>query len=118
MAVFECSKVLDQQIRDDQVDTSEVEKFDTLMQETILYIKELSLGSVPPSTFSPLDSDGDLAEKTAFIKRLERNEFIDDDTLFAYINALPFNETEKQTLTTLVEELQYSKAIEMINSAG
>jgi HPt (histidine-containing phosphotransfer) domain-containing protein len=118
MALFECSKILDQQIRDDAIDPVQVEAFDTVMQDTIKCIKNLGLMAANPSTFSPFDNDVDTGQKADFINRLERNEFIDDDTLFTDINALPFNEAQKQTLKTLVEELQYAKAIDMVKQAG
>jgi HPt (histidine-containing phosphotransfer) domain-containing protein len=118
MALFECSKVLDQQIREDTIDPLQVDAFNKTMQETIAFIKALNLTVAAPTPFSPIDKDGDSVQKAIFIKRLQRNEFIDDDTLFAYINKLPFSEAEKQSLKTLVEELQYAKAIDMITQAG
>lgn len=119
LALFECSKVLDQQIRDDNIDDSQLDAFVHIMAETIACVKNLDLSQSAPTEYTtstlPSSSDVSISEKAAFIKRLERNEFIDDDTLYAYIDALPFNEDEKKTLQTLVEELQYAKAIEMIN---
>lgn len=118
MALFECSKILDHQIRENTIDPLQVDAFNTTMQETIAFIKALNLTVASPTTFSPIDKDSQPRQKAIFIKRLQHNEFIDDDALFTYINELPFNEAEKQSLKSLVEELQYDKAIDMIKQAG
>ncbi|MFT6270427.1 MAG: HPt (histidine-containing phosphotransfer) domain-containing protein [Alphaproteobacteria bacterium] len=118
IALFECSKVLDQQLREDAIDPLQVEAFSHIMQDTIEFIKTLDLSVAVPATFKPMDNGGDIAQKAIFLTRLERNEFIDDDTLYIYINALSFDEAEKQSLKNLVEELQYDKAIAMIKQAG
>lgn len=116
-ALYECSKVLDQQIREDTIDPLQLEAFDKVMKDTIECIEKLDLTQVASAVFSPSAQGNDEEQTQDFLQRLKRNEFIDDDKLFTYINALPFNEADKSTLKVLVEELQYAKAIDMINQA-
>ena len=124
-ALYESSKVLDQQIRDDSIDPSQIEDFERVMQQTISCIKALNLGDVSGTPFTTATHDSSSVENSAqiiaqtevFIKRLQRNEFIDDDTLHNYINMLALNEAQKNSLKQLVEELQYAKAIEIVKQA-
>jgi len=115
MALYECSKELDQLIRDGEVNESHLQKFSSIMVDTCEHIKTIDLVENTPPTFSNTDFALNNTEKNKFLDRLHHNEFIDDDTLFTYINALPFSQEQKLTLKGLVEELQYAKAIDMIN---
>lgn len=116
-ALYECSKILDQQIREEAIDPLQLEAFSTVMQDTIECIKNLDLTQIAPTAFSPFNEKTDTSQANEFVLCLQRNEFIDDDKLFTYIDALPFDEAQKSQLKVLVEELQYDKAIEMITQA-
>lgn len=115
MALFECAKVLDQQIKDNSVSSQQLTAFSDIMRDTIDCISELQLTSQATTAFAPVAQTKDEPDTAKFIQCLEGNEFIDDDTLFSYINALAFSEPDKQRIKTLVEELQYTEALAMIN---
>lgn len=115
MALYECSKKLDQQIREGNIDQTQVQAFASIMHDTCEFLKIVNLDLKTPKNFSDAKPSINNNEKSIFLERLKHNEFIDDDTLFSYINALSLNEDKKQTLKELVEELQYAKAIDLIN---
>ena len=115
MALYECSKTLDQQMRDEEIDKAQVESFTRIMEDTCEFLKTVDLSRNEPQQFSQKDTNSDDDEKRIFLDRLTHNEFIDDNTLFSYINSLSLNEEQKKVLQELVEDLQYAKAIDMIN---
>lgn len=115
MALYECSKTLDQQMRDNEIDEAQIETFTSIMNDTCEYIKTVNLTQTVPQQFSPPDNRSNNDEKRIFLDRLKHNEFIDDDTLFTYINSLSLKEEQKSVLKELIEDLQYAKAIDMIN---
>jgi hypothetical protein len=55
--------------------------------------------------------------KTELIKRLKRNEFIDDDTLLDMVSSLQLSESSCRNLITLIEDLQYPEAIAIIEKS-
>lgn len=119
MALYDCSKKLDLQVRAGKVDDALLQSFADIMENTCEYIKNIDIEAKEPQSFS--SSDEPIADnfenntgKHTFLERLKHNEFIDDESLFTYINALSLSEEQKQTLKGLVEELQYTKAIDMI----
>lgn len=121
IALYECSKELDQQIRDDEIDTNLVQVFASIMEETCNFIVKQNFDTNETRTFaSPIALDecnkeqNVGREKNTLLNKLKHNEFIDDDTLFTLISALSLNEKQKHTLKELVEELQYTEAIEMV----
>jgi HPt (histidine-containing phosphotransfer) domain-containing protein len=115
MALYECSKILDQQMRDNEVDEAQIEAFTSIMQDTCEFVKTVDLTRTAPQQFSTPDSSLNNDEKRIFLDRLKHNEFIADETLFTYINSLSLNEEQKILLKDFVEDLEYAKAIDMIN---
>lgn len=115
MALYECSKTLDQQMRDNEIDEAQIQTFTSIMEDTCEFIKTVNLSRNAPQEFNQEEISNSNDEKLIFLDRLKHNEFIDDDTLFTYIDALSLNEEQKSTLKGLVEDLQYAKAIDMIN---
>ena len=113
MALFECSKVLDEQLRGETIDTEQLALFASLMRDTCTFVSTLNLTRNAPPEFTP-DNNNDFISE--FIERLERHEFIDDATLHKYINSLNVDDASKRNLVSLVEELQYSEAIKIIKS--
>ncbi|MGB3727030.1 MAG: Hpt domain-containing protein [Glaciecola sp.] len=114
MALFECSKVLDEQLRGETIDTEQLALFTTLMRDTCAFVSTLDLTRSAPPEFTPDNNNNDFISE--FIERLERHEFIDDATLHKYINSLNVDDASKRNLVSLVEELQYSEAIKIIKS--
>lgn len=115
MALYECSKKLDQQMRDNEVDEAQIDAFTSIMEATCEFVKTVELTQTAPQQFSTSNSSKNNDEKRIFLDRLKHNEFIDDETLFMYINSLSLNEEQKIALKEFVEDLQYAKAIDMIN---
>lgn len=114
MDLYECSKKLDQQIRDNKVDEAQIEAFTSIVEETCEFVKTVDLTPSAPQQFSATDSNINNDDKRVFLDRLKHNEFIDDETLFTHINSLSLNEEQKIRLKEFVEDLQYAKAIDMI----
>lgn len=114
MALYECSKTLDQQIREGVVDESEMEAFASIMEDTCEFLSTVNLEVNTAQSFSQTQPSVN-NQKSIFLDRLHHNEFIDDDTLYTYVNALSLSEEQKKTLKDLVEELEYTKAIDLIN---
>lgn len=114
MAVFECTKILDQQLRENEINNTQIDLFETLMADTCLFINTVDLVAKDAPVFT---SDNQSNRHTdEFILRLERHEFIDDETLHGYINDLNLPESGKTDLIALVEELKYAEAIELIRN--
>ena len=112
MALYESAKTLDQQLRAGVADDSMIELFAQTMADTCDTIKQVHLAqnSVPEFTSNVVNNK----YYEEFIQRLERHEFIDDESLHKYVNDLDLSDYEKKHLISLVEELQYAKAIEII----
>ena len=114
IALFDCSKLLDQQLREGEINHDTIDAFSDLMVKTCDFIETIDLESKAPAEFSHHEKTE--KHKVVFIERLKRREFIDDDTLHQYVDSLSTDTANKQALITLVEELQYEKAIEIINT--
>lgn len=114
LALFECSKQLDQQMREGNTSQETLDRFADLMLKTCDLINTIDLDVKEPATFSNDKVNND--NKAVFLQRLQHNEFIDDDTLHQYVDSLAMSNYQKQDLMTLVEELQYKKVIGIINN--
>lgn len=115
MALFECAKKLDQQMREENIDVSLLDTFDNLMKDTCDFIDSVDLETKNAPEFS--QTQNKQSHKQIFLERLQRHEFIDDATLHMYADSLNLSVDEKATLVSLVEELQYAKAIDIINTS-
>lgn len=115
MALFECSKKLDQQMRENQIDAALLDTFDALMKDTCQFIDTIDLETKVAPEFS--QTMAKQSHKQLFLERLKRHEFIDDKTLHMYADSLHLTVEVKRELVALVEELQYAKAIDIINAS-
>ncbi len=118
-ALYECSKTLDKKLRDNDVDYDLVESFSVIMTKTCEFIDTIDLAEKEKTPF--IESESTNSEnvnelKDLFLKRLQGHEFIDDEALHEYVDQLPLSDTRKHELVSLVEELQYEKAIALIKS--
>lgn len=118
VALFECSKILDQQIRDDQIEQAQVEQFKELMAKTCEFILDFEETPENTAQYTATNTDDKNQYQALFVERLKRNEFIDDETLHIYVDSLPIDSAEKDQLKSYVEELQYSNAIKFIENLG
>lgn len=114
MALFNCSKELDQELRAGNVVTQLVEEFTIIMQQTCDHIDSVNTDTKANPTYSNTENKVKSDYKDVFIQRLQRNEFIDDDTLHSYIESLNLTSDSKKTLQSMVEELNYDSAVELI----
>lgn len=114
MAVYECTKILEQQLRDTVLDLEQTERFESLMAKTCAFIETIDLDAKALPAFTAENKDNAGIEE--FIKRLDRHEFIDDETLHEHVNALALSNQAKENLVALVEELKYSEAIKIIRN--
>lgn len=114
-ALYQSSKEFDAQLRDGIVDKQKFSEFSSVMAATCEYLKnqgfKIHTHEVPSTNQS---SNNEYLEE--FKARLERREFIDDDSLNKYIGSLDIDHSTKQTLMNLVEELQYDKALKLIEA--
>jgi HPt (histidine-containing phosphotransfer) domain-containing protein len=114
-ALFNSASYLDAELRVGKAEQSVLNDFSQLVITTCSEIKKIdseeSESGERDLTSSPLSLQN---SKEELIKRLQRNEFIDDETLNDLINGLQTTEAEAQSLTQLIEELQYPQAIEII----
>lgn len=115
MALFECAKSLDQQIREENIDASLLDTFDKLMKDTCEFIDTVDLEIKNAPEFS--QTQHKQSHKQIFLERLQRHEFIDDKTLHMYVDSLSLSVDDKAMLVSLVEELKYAKAIDIINAS-
>ncbi len=115
-ALYECSTILDQQMREDNIDATQINAFVTVMQDTCECLDTIDLVTNAATEFGP-QTNANNEHKSIFLERLSRHEFIDDDTLHQYIDSLALNESNKSKVRNYVEELQYAKAIDIINQA-
>ena len=113
-ALYNCSKILEQEMRENNVQQKTLDAFSSLMQQTCDFILTIDLAVKEAPVYS--QSKPNVDHTDTFLKRLQRHEFIDDDTLHEYVNSLQLDVNGKKNLVNLVEELQYDKAIEIIKS--
>ncbi|MDT0593896.1 Hpt domain-containing protein [Glaciecola petra] len=115
IALYDCAKIFDQQLKNENIDVSLLDTFEALMKETCDAIDTIDLETNNVAEFSQTQKKHN--HKQIFLERLQRHEFIDDDTLHMYIDSLGLAVDEKTLLFSLVEELQYAKAISIINES-
>lgn len=114
VALYECSKLLDQQIRDEQVSDETLEKFSSLMRDTCSLINSMDDNPSNIADYSEPSRNESKSTVDLFLQQLNGNEFIDDEALSAYLTDLPLSDDDKRKLTELVEELHYDEAIAII----
>jgi HPt (histidine-containing phosphotransfer) domain-containing protein len=111
-ALYDCATRFDAELRSGNTHQATIDEFDQLLADTCIEISKVnpveSAEHLSASTYSPETS------KLELVKRLKRNEFIDDDTLSDLIAGLGMNETTNAHLVSLIEELQYPEAITII----
>lgn len=112
MALYESAKKLDQSLRAGLVDHELIDKFDLIVQQTCDEIDRAELDAPVGTSFTDKTPQEDL--KSLFIEQLKRNEFIDDETLHKYIDALSMSSEQKQQLQAMVEDLEYDSAVTFI----
>ncbi len=114
MALFNCSKELDHELRAGNAVTQLVDEFTIIMQQTCDHIDAVNTDTQANPTYSNTENKVKSDYKDVFIQRLQRNEFIDDDTLHSYIESLNLSSESKKALQSMVEELNYDSAVELI----
>ncbi|GLR70612.1 Hpt domain-containing protein [Agaribacter marinus] len=110
-ALYECSKVLDKQIKDKAISDATLNEFDTVMQETCEAIEHLDIVESPTA-----DLSGEATQEAFYSlsQKLERHEFIDDAELHTLVSGLALSDDDKTKVVELIEELQYEKALVLL----
>lgn len=112
-ALYDCATRFDAELRTGELNQSMLEEFTYLVGQTCCEINKMELKETPQKSPERGTMSAD-ESKIALISRLNRNEFIDDDTLNELIGGLALDEAETQKLVSLIEELQYPEAIALI----
>lgn len=115
-ALFDCATRLETELREGHWNQSTLLEFTQITGDSCTEIqqmdqKEASLHENGGTTLAPETS------KTELVKRLKRNEFIDDDTLFDMVSSLQLSESSSRNLISLIEDLQYPEAIAIIEKS-
>jgi HPt (histidine-containing phosphotransfer) domain-containing protein len=114
-ALYECATEFDAQLREDRFQEETFQRFSSLVQETCVQIHEREQINTPEkSLVSPTLSKE--TSKLELTKKLERNEFIDDDTLINLVSGLSMSEEKSKELIELIEELQYQDALHLVST--
>lgn len=112
-ALFDCATRFESELRAGQWNQSTLLEFTQITSESCIEIQKMDQKEAPlrengGATLAPETS------KTELIKRLKRNEFIDDDTLLEMVSSLRLSESSSRNLISLIEDLQYPEAIALI----
>jgi len=114
-ALYNCATRLDVELRAGESSQAMLDEFSKLIDDTCREIQQME---PKPGTERQLTASSLPIEecKSELIKRLKRNEFIDDNTLLNFVAGLAFSESDAKHLIQLIEELQYPQAITKIEA--
>lgn len=113
-ALYNCSKDLDKQLKEGTVDYQLVDRFAKIMALTCDYISTQKFKN------HQVQAESVQAQINQYLPELkqclESREFIDDERLIKYVGCLAISEKDKNILIQWVEELNYSDALEFLNT--
>ncbi len=115
-ALFACATQFETELRAGQSSQTTLLEFTQITSETCIEIQKIQQKETPTiekneASLAPEKS------KIELIKRLKRNEFIDDETLVEMVANLGLSESNSQNLMALIEDLQYPQAIAIIEQS-
>ncbi|MBT1450903.1 Hpt domain-containing protein [Glaciecola sp. XM2] len=112
LALYECCRSFDLEIKNLSIQADTVHKFTQLVRQTCDEIYALSFDD------PQLNADGNVKQNNnaqqQLVGMIEREEFIDDNILRSLTAQLPLTESQKATLITMVEEMRFQDALELI----
>ena len=111
-ALFDCATRFDKELREGPSNQSTLLEFTQIVNDTCIEIQNMEKQEAPVSKHTATLAPEII--KTELIKRLRRNEFIDDDTLSEMVSSLGLSESNSKNLIGLIEDLQYPEAIAII----
>ena len=112
-ALYDCATRFDALLRVSETNQTISDEFSRLVSDTCTEIQNKDLNVASERNLK--DSTHSLEQsKAELIKRLDRNEFIDDETLTNLIAGLGIAEADALNLIQLIEELHYPQAIDLI----
>jgi HPt (histidine-containing phosphotransfer) domain-containing protein len=114
-AVYECATKFDAELRSERYDAELFEEFSKLVKLSCEEIQRQEQVEDPERSFGAA-SLSPSTSKTELMKRLKRNEFIDDDKLVDLVSGLQLGDEKANKLMSLIEELQYHEAIELVEN--
>ncbi|MFC4699827.1 hypothetical protein ACFO4O_06635 [Glaciecola siphonariae] len=118
LALFECSKTLDAQLKQAIASDDTIAEFESITQATCERIDELISASKNDSGQSDTAKQHKHVDdaKQKLLELLERHEFIDDSLLRDLMGSLNMSDADKTQIVDLIEQLQYEQAASMLNS--
>nr|WP_297347772.1 Hpt domain-containing protein [uncultured Glaciecola sp.] len=112
-ALHDCSTRFDTELRTGMPSQVIIDEFGKTVAATCLEIKQMEQNEAPK--IRPISPSLSMEKcKSELIERLQKNEFIDDETLWNCVVGLDFSESDAKHLVRLIEELQYPQAIAKI----
>ncbi|MFQ3250027.1 MAG: HPt (histidine-containing phosphotransfer) domain-containing protein [Glaciecola sp.] len=112
-ALYDCSTRFDALLRVSETNQAIADEFSRLVTDTCTEIRNKDLKDTSQANLSESTHSREQS-KTELINRLDKNEFIDDETLTNLIAGLGIEEAAAFDLIQLIEELQYPKAIDVL----
>jgi HPt (histidine-containing phosphotransfer) domain-containing protein len=114
-ALYECATKFDAQLREDNYQEDMFQHFSALVEQTCAQIQEREQIKAPAKTLVPPTLSLETS-KLELTRKLERNEFIDDDTLINLVSGLSMSDEKSKELIDLIEELQYQDALNIVSA--
>lgn len=113
-ALYECATELDAELRNESCPEPLLNIYEEVLNATIEHIS-FSANSAQENVELVETNITEIAGKQTLLTKLERNEFIDDDTLIELVSSLRLEDEKAQLLIKYIEELNYPQAIALVN---
>jgi HPt (histidine-containing phosphotransfer) domain-containing protein len=113
LALYEYCKSLETQLKQQALTSNALKEFADLMRATCSAIDAHNADFALRGTARPVNHISDA--KTQLLALLSTHQFINDKLMHDLLGSLDFSEDQKTTMVALIEQLQYDKAIAMLN---
>lgn len=114
-ALYHIASTLDAQLREKRYEQSTLSSYEDILAQTCTLVAGTNTSPEAAVELVDTDKPTDIG-KQELLTKLDRNEFIDDDSLVELVSSLQLQDTLAQKLISLIEELKYSEAIEMVKA--
>jgi len=115
-ALYKSSSEFDAELREKKFSDESFAHYSQIMVDTCKHIRELDLDQAPGRVDMVETGISKENGKATLLKRLERSEFIDDDSLVELVSSIKLDDSDGQRLIVLIEELKYAEAIQLIRA--
>ena len=113
-ALFECSKQLNAQIKQEKVEDSALAEFAMLMQQTCEAIAELIRNGDFAEQVNESSINARISAVNTLVQKIKANEFIDDDDINTINNDSAFDDINRTALVNAIEALDYDTALKLL----